>query len=52
MIETGRHSLSVEDRKRLVAEGVRHVGTFTDKEIQAETTLGLMVLKGTGLYIT
>lgn len=52
MIETGRHSLSVEDRKRLVAEGVRHVDTFTDKEIHAETTLGYMVLKGTGLYIT
>ncbi|MEW6447835.1 MAG: YabP/YqfC family sporulation protein [Bacillota bacterium] len=52
MIETGRHSFSVEGRKRLVAEGVRHVDAFTDKEIQAETTMGYMVLKGTGLYIT
>ncbi|HIE13405.1 MAG TPA: sporulation protein YabP [Desulfotomaculum sp.] len=52
MIGTGPHSLSVEDRKRLVAEGVRQVNTFTDKEIQAETVLGHMVLKGTGLNIT
>jgi sporulation protein YabP len=51
MAETG-HSLSIEDRKRLVAEGVRHVGTFTEKEIQAQTDLGYLVLKGEGLYIT
>lgn len=52
MIETVRHNLSVENRERLVAEGVRQVDTFTDKEIHTETALGRMVLKGTGLNIT
>uniref|UniRef100_A0A7C1J4T9 Sporulation protein YabP n=1 Tax=Ammonifex degensii TaxID=42838 RepID=A0A7C1J4T9_9THEO len=52
MAETGRHTLSIEDRRRLVADGVRQVGTFTEKEIQAQTTLGCLVLKGEGLQIT
>ncbi|MCL6558173.1 MAG: sporulation protein YabP [Firmicutes bacterium] len=52
MIEPGNHTLSIENRKRLVADGVKHVGTFTQKEVRADTSLGHLVLKGEGLYIT
>lgn len=52
MVGTGNHTLSIENRKRLVAEGIMHVGTFTEKEVQADTNLGHLVIKGEGLYIT
>ncbi|MEW6173195.1 MAG: YabP/YqfC family sporulation protein [Bacillota bacterium] len=52
MAESARHSFSVEDRKRFVADGVRHVGKFSEREIEADTNLGFLVLKGEGLYIT
>ena len=52
MAETGGHSFSLENRKRLIAGGVRHVGSFSESEIQAETNLGFLVLKGEGLFIT
>lgn len=52
MKETERHTVIVEERKRVIAEGVRQVDTFTDKEIRADTGLGYLVLKGEGLNIT
>ncbi|MGQ9512528.1 YabP/YqfC family sporulation protein [Thermodesulfitimonas sp.] len=50
--EAERHTVILEERKRVVAEGVRQVDAFTDKEIRADTVLGYLVLKGEGLSIT
>jgi sporulation protein YabP len=52
VVGIGNHTLSIEDRKRLAAEGILHVGTFSEKEVQADTNLGHLVIKGAGLYIT
>ncbi|MGO0121678.1 YabP/YqfC family sporulation protein [Desulfothermobacter acidiphilus] len=46
-----RHSITLEERKRLVAEGVRHVGTFSDTEIRADTWMGQLCLRGEDLKI-
>jgi len=51
-MEAERHTVVVDERKRVVAAGVRQVDTFTDKEIRADTALGYLVLKGEGLNIT
>ncbi|WP_041459251.1 YabP/YqfC family sporulation protein [Ammonifex degensii] len=48
----GRHTITLQERKRLVAEGVRQVGTFSDTEIRADTLMGQLLLKGEGLQIT
>ncbi len=44
--------LTLVDRKRLDLEGVRHVGSFDEREIVLDTNLGVLFLKGEGLNIT
>ena len=51
MTEARQHTLTLTDRNHLVADGVRHVGTFTDQEIHAETALGNLVIRGEELHI-
>lgn len=46
------HSVSLNGRKQLVMEGVKHVDSFDEKEITLETNLGRVVLKGESLHIT
>lgn len=44
--------LTLLDRKELELEGVRHVGSFDEREIVLDTNLGVLFLKGEGLHIT
>jgi len=50
--QRGNQKLSLVDRKDLELEGVRHVGSFDEREIVLDTTMGLFFLKGEGLHIT
>ncbi|BAF58305.1 MAG: sporulation protein YabP [Pelotomaculum sp.] len=52
MVEQAAHSISINGRKQLVLEGVRHVGSFDESEIVLETSMGALILKGEGLHIT
>lgn len=52
MDQRAGQKLSLVDRKLLDLEGVRHVGSFDEKEIVLETNLGALFLKGEGLNIT
>ncbi|MBF7082695.1 sporulation protein YabP [Desulfallas sp. Bu1-1] len=44
--------LTLTDRKHLVIEGVEHVGKFNDREINLDTNMGLLTLRGQELHIT
>ncbi|MCL2338051.1 MAG: YabP/YqfC family sporulation protein [Firmicutes bacterium] len=44
--------LLLTERKHLVVDGVEHVGKFTEKEINLDTNLGRLVLRGDFLHIT
>ena len=44
--------LTLTERNHLVVQGVEHVGKFNEREINLDTNLGFLVLRGEGLYIT
>jgi sporulation protein YabP len=44
--------LTLVDRKHLDLEGVRHVGSFDEREIVLDTNMGALFLRGEGLNIT
>lgn len=52
MEENIRHSLMVSGRKQLVVQGVLHVDSFDEAEINLKTNMGILLLKGEGLHIT
>ncbi len=45
------HSLQLDKRQKLFLSGIVNVGTFDEKEILLESTMGNMALKGEGLHI-
>ena len=45
------NSLVLEDRKRLTVEGVREIGAYDDTSVTAETDVGVLTIRGTGLKI-
>ncbi len=46
------HKLVLLERKHLALEGVKQVGTFNESEVDLDTTLGYLCLKGANLHIT
>ncbi|HBC93810.1 MAG TPA: sporulation protein YabP [Pelotomaculum sp.] len=52
MEEHVTHSLVVSGRKQLVLQGVLRVVSFDEAEINLETNMGVLSLKGEGLHIT
>lgn len=46
------HNVSLNGRKELFLQGVKHVDSFDESEIILETNMGTLVLKGEGLHIT
>ncbi|MFZ5632782.1 MAG: sporulation protein YabP [Bacillota bacterium] len=52
MDQRGNQKLTLVDRKELELGGVRHVGSFDEREIVLDTTMGVLYLKGEGLHIT
>lgn len=51
MEQPENQKLTLVDRKYFELEGVRHVGSFDEREIVLETTMGVLYLKGEGLHI-
>lgn len=47
-----QNRLELTDRRRLVLDGVEHVGTFDESEISLDTNMGFLLLKGKGMHIT
>ena len=45
------HNIILEDRKKFVLTGVTQVISFDEETIMLETSLGRLVIKGTGLKI-
>lgn len=52
MDQKAGQKLTLVDRKQLDLEGVRHVGSFDEREIVLDTNMGALFLKGEGLNIT
>lgn len=46
-----RHDLTVANRERLTASGIKRVDFFSDELITAQTDLGQLNIKGEGLHI-
>lgn len=44
-------NLSLEDRKKLCVTGVTDIGSYDEQTVIAETELGELTIKGTGLHI-
>lgn len=47
-----KHVLNIDGRKRLMLQGVQHVGSFDEQEITLDTNMGFLQLKGEGMHIT
>lgn len=45
------HILEVKDRKTVKVTGVKHVGSYDDKEIVLETSMGDLIIRGNELNI-
>ncbi len=45
------NSIVLEDRKKLTVEGVREIGAYDDASVSAETDLGTLTVRGSGLRI-
>jgi sporulation protein YabP len=52
MVEGGEEKLVLTNRKKLEAVGVLQVLSYDAEEINLETKMGLLVLKGEGMVVT
>lgn len=43
------HIVKLNERKNIVISGVKKIINFDDKEFSLDTTMGVMLIKGTGL---
>lgn len=48
---TNNHIINISDRKSITLTGVKKIDNFDDKEFMIETTMGYLVIKGSGLEI-
>ncbi len=49
--KSGRHSVTIEDRQKVVLTGVTDVLSFDEEGVIADTEQGMILLKGTGLHV-
>lgn len=45
------HGISIAERKNVVVSGVKKIESFDNEEFLMDTTLGFLVIKGSGLEI-
>lgn len=45
------HGISIAERKNIVVSGVKKIESFDNEEFLMDTTLGYLVIKGSGLEI-
>ena len=49
--ETGKHSLTVEGRRKMVLSGVLDVESFDEAEVVMLTTGGNLIIRGSGMHM-
>ena len=45
------HNITINERKNIVISGVKKIDSFDDEEFLMETTMGYIIIKGSGLEI-
>ena len=51
-MDTGfNHGISIAERKNILVTGVKKIESFDKEEFMMDTTLGFLVIKGSGLEI-
>lgn len=45
------HGISISERKNIIVTGVKKIESFDNEEFLMDTTLGFLVIKGSGLEI-
>ena len=45
------HGISIAERKNIIVTGVKKIESFDNEEFLMDTTLGFLVIKGSGLEI-
>ena len=45
------HGISIAQRKNIIVTGVKKIESFDNEEFMMDTTLGFLVIKGSGLEI-
>ncbi len=50
-METAPHSLSLEDRRRLLVSGVTDVESFNEQEVIMGTSMGALAVRGQDLHM-
>lgn len=48
---TFNHGISIAERKNVVVNGVKKIESFDNEEFLMDTTLGFLIIKGSGLEI-
>lgn len=48
---TGPQNLMLENREKLLIQGVQQVESFDEESIQLDTLLGALVIRGRGMHI-
>ncbi|HPF83496.1 MAG TPA: sporulation protein YabP [Bacilli bacterium] len=51
MITNFNHNVTISERKNIIISGVKKIDSFDDEEFLLETTMGFLIIKGTGLEI-
>lgn len=46
-----KHTLTLDNRRRLILTGAEDVSAFNEEAIQVKTTAGALLIKGSGLHI-
>ena len=48
----GEHCLKMDNRKKLALNGITHVDTFNETDIELDSVMGKIAIRGVGLNIT
>ena len=50
-MEGGRHSISLDNREKLAANGITDILSFDEEAIVAQTEKGILIIRGYDLHI-
>lgn len=50
-MDKSEHAVSLTERKSIIITGTKKIENFDDEEFLIETSMGYMIVKGTGLEI-
>ncbi len=50
-MEGGRHSISLDNREKLAANGITDILSFDEEAIVAQTERGILIIRGSSLHI-